>query len=403
MKQSILYALLCLIILAAVVQVQGESTVVVTDYSVTPSILMPGEKGMVTVTLSNTQSGSFDAGILQESSGQAASVSSAPVIESVFLNGKKDIGVLAGNGQFEGQVGVGQSIKISFVIQAPPSSGLYFAELLIRLREKESIKYPVAVNVNTPISSVRQPALIVSQSSSGPIRPGESFPVTISLTNRGASQAKDITVRVKETGLSIAPVYTGAFHIEKLKQGETSSGEIIFNTDKKVVSGIHKIPVDIIYTTPDRGEMVVSDTISLDIRGDADVSIMSLETNPSRIMENTPFDLIIRLDNPGTGDAESVRAYLKLPFQGAKEAFVGRIEPYNDAPAVFILQSGQAGEYPYELDIHFTDDWGEHQKTENLTLTVLKPEDGTAFYIVLILLALLGYAGYRFWIRRGDE
>jgi hypothetical protein len=404
-----LYALifiLAVFICGGLVQV-ANSHIAVTDYQITPSVLMPDEKGIVTVTLSNT--GSSGAGIpspaeqgLNDGSSEPLGVSPSPVIDSVFLNGKKDIDVLAGNGEFEGQVGPGQSVQISFVIKAPQVSGIYFAELLIRLRNQESIKYPIAVNVNTPISAVRQPALILSQSSSGPIRPGESYPVQITLANHGVSQAKDITVRVKETGSSFAPLQTNAFHIEKLKQGEESSGEITFNTDKNVKPGIHKIPVEIQYTTPDKGEIITTETLSLDIRGDADVSLMSIETEPSRIMKNTPFDLVIRLDNSGTGDAEAVRARISLPFQGGKEAFIGRIEPHNDAPAVFILDSGEAGEYPYILNIMYKDDWGEHERTENLTLTVQSPPDNTLSLIIGILLVLFGFLGYRMWMRRGD-
>jgi hypothetical protein len=398
--------ILCILISGGSVQA-AYSHIAVTDYQITPSVLMPEEKGIVTVTLSNTKTSgdtipaSLETGTNDEIS-ESTGVFPSPVIDSVFLNGKKDIDVLAGNGQFEGQIGPGQSVQISFVIKAPPANGIYFAELLIRLRNQESIKYPIAVNVNTPISAVRQPALILSQSSSGPIRPGESFPVRISLTNRGVSQAKDITVRVKETGTSIAPLQTNAFHIEKLKQGEESSGEITFNTDTNVNPGIHKIPIEILYTTPDKGEIGTSETLSLDIRGEADVSLMSIETDPSRIMKNTPFDLVIRLDNSGTGDAEAVRAWITLPFLGNKEAFIGRIEPHNDAPAVFILDSGDSGEYPYTLHVSYKDDWGEHERTENLTLTVQSPPDNTSSIILGILLLIGGFLGYRMWTRRGD-
>lgn len=380
-----------------------DPTIVITDYEITPTILMPEEKGLITVTLSNTQP-SADISMVPTDESEESHITSASssIIDSVFLNGKKDIKVLGGNGQFEGQVGQGQHIKISFLIQAPEKSGIYFADLLIRIRNQESIKFPITVNVNTPISAVRQPALILSQSSSGPVKPGESFPVKITLTNEGISQAKDITVRVRETGSSIAPIHTNAFHIEKLHQKEEASGEMIFSTDKEVVSGIHKIPVEIAFITPDKGESLVTETLSLDIRGEADLSIMSLETEPERIQENSPFDLIIRFDNSGTGDAESVRASIDLPFQGTKEAFVGRIEPHNDAPAVFVLESGDAGEYPYNLNIEYKDDWGEHQKVENLTLAVIKPPDNTVSYIILFILIITGLAGYRLWSRRGD-
>mgnify|MGYP006883645161 FL=1 len=93
----------------------ANSHIAVTDYQITPSVLMPDEKGIVTVTLSNT--GSSGAGIpstaeqgLNDGSSEPLGVSPSPVIDSVFLNGKKDIDVLAGNGQFEGQIGPGQSV-----------------------------------------------------------------------------------------------------------------------------------------------------------------------------------------------------------------------------------------------------------------------------------------------------
>lgn len=374
-----------------------DSNVIVSNYSVTPSILMPGEKGIIKVTLSDT--GPISSGSIPQ--GSEADTSSS-VIESVFLDGKKDIDVLEGNGQFEGRIGTGQSIGITFVVQAPPSAGLYFAELLIRIRNQESIRYPVAINVNTPISEVRQPALILAQSSSGPIRPGESLPITITLDNEGVSQAKDITVRIKETGPSIAPLYSGTFHVERLNQGAHISEDIVLSTDKDAISGIHKIPIEISYTTPDKGQTVAIEMISLEIRGEADLSITALETSPSRILENSPYDMIVRLDNSGTGDADSVRASLDLPFSGGKDAFVGRIEPKSDAPAVFMLQSGEAGEYPYHLDFSYRDDWGDHQKSENLTVIVTKPGDGTIPLLILVILGIIGYAGYRFWIRRGD-
>lgn len=397
---------ICMLILMLIgcISVQAaDPTIAITNYEVTPSVLMPEEKGIVTFTLSTTPSGGVSPALSPDDGTPEAQLpGSSSVIDSVFLDGKGDIAVLNGNGQFEGRIGEGQSMKISFVIRAPPQSGIFFAQLLIRIRDQQSIKYPVAINVNTPISAVKQPALILSQSSSGPIRPGESYPVKITLINMGISQAKDITLRVRETEPSIAPLQTNAFHIERLRQGEEASGEIIFNTDRKVTSGIHTIPVEVAYTTPDKGESITAETISLDIRGEADLSIMSLETSPERIPEHSPFDLIIRLDNSGTGDAESIRASLDLPFQGNKEAFVGRIEPHNDAPAVFVLQSASAGEYPYDLKIRYKDDWGEHARTENLTVAVIRPPDNTVTYLLLLILVVIGLVGYRFWSRRED-
>ncbi len=374
-----------------------DQNIAVTNYTVTPAVLMPGERGIVSVTLSNTGTYETTSPLPPESVTGLSSLS----IESVFLDGKKDISVLGGNGQFEGQVGPGQSIVISFLIQAPPANGLYFTELLVRIRSHESIRYPVAINVNTPITETRQPALILSQSTSGPIRPGDSLPVQLTLENHGVSQAKDITVRVKETGSSVATESTRAFHIDRLNDGDRAGGGIVLTTDKDAAAGIHQIPVEISYTSPDSGDTTLSEMISLSVRGQADLSINALETMPTRITENSPFDMIIRLENAGTGNAESVRAIIDLPFKGGKNAFIGRIEPKSDAPAVFNLESGNAGEYPYSLIISYKDDWGDHEVSQNLTMFIQKPPDGTLMVVLVILLLLGGYAGWRLWTRRG--
>ena len=53
-----------------------------------------------------------------------------------------------------------------------------------------------------------------------------------------------------------------------------------------------------------------------------------------------------------------------FPMSGGKEAYVGKIEPNNDAPAVFSLQAGDPGNYAYNLTVEYQDDYGVHTKTE---------------------------------------
>lgn len=57
--------------------------------------------------------------------------------------------------------------------------------------------------------------------------------------------------------------------------------------------------------------------------------------------------MTIRLENTGTDEAISTTANIDLPFEGTKEAFIGKIKPNNDAPAVFSLDGGTGGDYPY--------------------------------------------------------
>jgi len=100
------------------------------------------------------------------------------------------------------------------------------------------------------------------------------------------------------------------------------------------------------------------------------------------------FDLIIRIENTGTDDAKSIRATVDLPFSGSREAFVGTVEPDNDAPAVFLLNAGEEGTYEYTLTIEYTDDWGMHTAEQSLMMAVSDTEGpGLAAVAIVLVLA----------------
>jgi hypothetical protein len=82
-------------------------------------------------------------------------------------------------------------------------------------------------------------------------------------------------------------------------------------------------------------------------------------------------------------------------MSGGKDAYVGKIEPNNDAPAVFALQAGNPGTYPYNLTVRYEDDYGVQTRTETLQMTVL--DGNSSGLIAAILLILLIGAGAGYW------
>ena len=90
------------------------------------------------------------------------------MIEQVTLDRAGDIRVLGGDRQYRGELGPRQSITLPFLIEGPPYAGVFFPVLTVRLEEGTTLKYPVAVNVNAPIAGLRNPALVLSQSTVGP-------------------------------------------------------------------------------------------------------------------------------------------------------------------------------------------------------------------------------------------
>jgi uncharacterized membrane protein len=141
------------------------------------------------------------------------------------------------------------------------------------------------------------------------------------------------------------------------------------------------------------------------MKGVAELGFVSVDTNPPRLLENTPFDLTVRIENTGTGEAKQVSAKVDLPTEGTKESFIGKIQPGNDAPALFLLEGAKSGNYPYNLTITYTDDMGTHTQTRQMNLRVPAADMTGTIILVLIILAILGFIAYRYWYlpkRNGD-
>jgi hypothetical protein len=143
----------------------------------------------------------------------------------------------------------------------------------------------------------------------------------------------------------------------------------------------------------------VSQQTGIDIvmKGKAELGFVSVDTSPPRLTENTPFDLTIRIENTGTGEAKQVSAKIDLPAEGTKEAFIGKIKPGNDAPAIFLLEGLKGGNYPYLLTISYTDDMGTHTLTRQMNMRVPPADNSGTIIFVVIILVILGVVGYRYW------
>jgi hypothetical protein len=120
--------ILILLLVPATATAQG-ATVIVSNYTVTPAVLMPGDEGTITVVSSSTASAAagsplsirVDTGLGGANATPTATSENA-YIENVLLN-SKDIEVLSGSFQDVGEIGPGQSFPITFQIRAPERRG----------------------------------------------------------------------------------------------------------------------------------------------------------------------------------------------------------------------------------------------------------------------------------------
>jgi len=382
------------------VSAEGTPTVTITDYKVNPSVLMPDSLGTVTITIKNTAASAS----ISEKSGQLSDATYATVkttdinvnLENVHLEGN-GVEVLSKDYGHVGEIGPGQSIPITFSIRAPSKSGMYYPEVWIDTTGGKSTKYPVPVNVNTAVGIQRQAILILDSSLGATANPGEEIPVTLTVRNAGQTLADDVTVKIDNLSTVVAPKNADLYHLGVISPGEQQTVNLVLLSDKKANAGLVRIPVTLSYNAIDGIIHTQSTGIDLMMKGKAELGFVSVDTNPPRLTENTPFDLTIRIENTGTGDAKQVSAKIDLPAEGTKEAFIGKIKPGNDAPAIFLLEGAKAGSHPYNLTITYTDDMGVHTMNRPMGMRVPAADNSGTLILGLIILGIIGFVAYRYW------
>lgn len=397
-------AVACLLVLfLAILPAQAENpTVIVADYTISPSVLQPGDVGTITAVIRSTASSatlSEKSGI--QSGGEFSSTKSTDIgvnIESIRLD-SKDVEILSGNYKRLGVIGPGQSIPITFLIRAPAQDGIYFPEIWIDVTGGQSVRQPIPINVNTQIAILKKPALTAIKTVPDGVNPGDDLHAQVILQNDGLSRADQITVTVNSSSPSITQKTTSTYHIGSLTKGENTTLDMVFSTDKKTPIGLNRVYLTMTYANPDGTLATQTEVIAVHVKGRAKIGIASVSLDPVRIKKGDAVSLIIRLENTGTDNANSVKASIDLPMSGGKDAYVGTIEPDNDAPAVFSLQAGDPGTYPYTLTVRYEDDYGLQTMNETLQMTV-NDEDSTGLIVAVLFGLILCGGAYWFFVLR---
>lgn len=411
MKRQAIY-LLALVVLAIFVPALAAAdapTVIISDYTVTPDVLQPGDIGTITVTLTNTATAASrtetivgtGAGGAQETTTTNTQINA--FVEDVTLQGN-GIEVLTGSFGRVGEIGPGQSVPLTFSFRAPPGEGLYFPEVWVRVSGATAVKYPIPVNVNSQYALIKKPAIRVERSVPESVVPGDRFNLTLGLFNDGEATAYDITATVNASTQSITAATPQTHYFQELAPGEQEELTMQFLTDTGTPIGLQPILITVTYLNADGSVFREASTAGVPIQGRADLGIASLSTDPTLIAEGDQISLIIRIENSGTGDANSVRATIDgLPLPGGKEAFMGTIEPDNDAPAVFTLTADEAGTFDYTLTITYTDDFGTHMVEETLQMTVAESNNTVLVIAVLAVLIVAAAVAIWWWRRQQEE
>jgi hypothetical protein len=273
-----------------------------------------------------------------------------------------------------------------FTVDPMAKSGEY--ELSFKIsRTKEGI---IGLVKNFKIDIEGTPDLVLINSSLSPtkIEPGGMFTLITNVVSVGTGNAKNIRISLLlDDNSDIILLEDNSAFIPKLDAGDSQLVEFKLQLSRDARITSYNIPIQI--TGVDETEKIyinTTETIGFDALAKAHLNIASIKTEPVIGISGEELKLTVRIENVGEGAATSVRArLLNLTFSGIKDAFIGKIEPDDDNPAVFTLIPDRSGNFDYMLRIDYEDDFGEHTIEEDLEL-MIRPKNVSAVIILLLLL-----------------
>ncbi|MCD6456511.1 MAG: hypothetical protein J7K81_06975 [Methanophagales archaeon] len=203
-----------LLLVTASALATGEPAVMISDYSVEPKVLMPGDTGTITVTIENMDTQSSETKttttttLSTTSSTTTASTISAEIDCIRLSSGTRDIEWRSeGSKRTEyynvGPLGPGKSMTIPIPIKAAAYAhdGTYFPEVYIEVDNGKNVRHPVPVKVDS--SSVE----ILEKDIPSEISLSESKQIAIVVANNRPNSVRGVDVRVKSEseGLKFTP------------------------------------------------------------------------------------------------------------------------------------------------------------------------------------------------------
>lgn len=286
-----------------------------------------------------------------------------------------------------------------FTIDPGARSGEY--ELGFKISRTREGTAGTVKNIRIDVEGTPDLALVNSSISPAKIEPGNAFKLETTVSSVGTGNAKNIRISLFLDGTpGIIPLQDSSTFIQGLDAGESQTVDFKLQLSQDAPITSYNIPIRLT-AVDEPGNMHInsSETIGFDALAGADLDIASVKTDPVIGRTGEELEVTVRIENVGEGDATSVRASIRdLRFSGVKDAFIGKIEPDDDNPAVFTLLPDRSGNFDYVLRIDYQDDLGQHSIQEELTL-VVRPGDRSTLIIVL-LLALVGAAVFLYYRKR---
>jgi len=224
------------------------------------------------------------------------------------------------------------------------------------------------------------------------VDPGTIFNINLRLKNVGGNRLQWIKVALDTKDPGIVPVSSSLTKtFQDLRPGEYVVASYDLSIGKDIIPKNHMMALVLTFQDNLGVTYTQTEVLGLKIRGQPQLELARRTTDPTRIVQNQPFILTLKIENIGTTDADNVKVNLESPFLGDSESYLGKIQKNEYANAVFALNSGNdSGEAKCKLIITYYDDKGSNSVEKDFFVSVNPlPQSSLGQSIISLFLPLI--------------
>ncbi|MCU0464654.1 MAG: hypothetical protein MUF38_08795 [Anaerolineae bacterium] len=344
-----------------------SSQVTITGYQVTPNPLQPGRLAILTIQVTNSGTALASQALLRVNGGEGAVLLAGPSGDSFPL----------------GDIAPGETktLAAELVVASAAKAGPQPQALTITYLQGGEAKEATGNLTLTVARADLQEALILLDSyavDKDPLAPGDTFTMSLSLTNTGKSDAQDLLVTfgtVTDPGdggsggggggsttpsTTFAPLGTGGtVYVGSLTaDGGSATLEQAFIVDGSVKSGVYGLPVTLRYIDL-AGEVVTrSLTASVIVIQLPQLRFIDLSPVPLEVMTGQPVSVSLTAINDGANDVNlrtvQITAENGEVIEGA-EQFIGTKKTNEEASINAMVMPLEEGPMTITVTINYID------------------------------------------------
>jgi hypothetical protein len=330
-----------LFVLCFISSTKADPTVMVTDYTLEPETLLPGDSAELTITLTNTETTAtkVDTDYINSLPIDQTTDTIAATINNVWITSDGDgTYAISAHENYEdiGDLSPGSSITLSFEITAHEniSSGLYNPIVRVDVINHQDVQFPIPVRISSFSATILPKDVPKKISSSG------STTITLTAVNNREATVEDVTVTAdanQSIAVSPSSTYIGTLESESshditcsLHPSNLGKQNITFTISFRNGENTHtnsiNIPVEVIethdvspvlYNMPSAIPQHGSERITLEIYNAKSDTITGVTVIPVTEFSTSPSEYFI-----GSMDADDV-------FSASFDVYTDELEPSN--------------------------------------------------------------------------